>query len=177
LRRHDQPHVLGIDNGRDHMARMYSREPFEWPGLAPGISRASRRREDRPRGVQRRVRREDDHSGVACERAELRVAPEQASCADRHVINVGSFRSIGYNFTRAASLVAERAIDRSGSANGHLTSPRNGHLTFRKTAVGGPPLKHGTLGSGQAARSPKSGALVLSVKGSFVRLTLPDLCV
>src|SRR5687768_15516709 len=64
----------------------------------------------------------------------------------------GSFQSIGYNFTRAASLVAEWALDRSGSTNGHLTSPRNGHLTFRKTGPGGPPLKRGSLGRGQAVR-------------------------
>jgi hypothetical protein len=63
---------------------------------------------------------------------------------------VGSFLSVGYNSPEQRALFGEWALDRSGSANGHLTSPRNGHLTFRKTAVEGPPLKHGTLGSGQA---------------------------
>ena len=57
-----------------------------------------------------------------------------------------------YNLVRAASLVAEWALDRSDPANGHLTSLRNGHLTFRKTGPGGPPLKRGTLGRGQAVR-------------------------
>jgi hypothetical protein len=53
-------------------------------------------------------------------------------------------RTPGYNFPEQRASSAERAVDCSGSANGHLTSPRNGYLTFRKTEFGGPPLKRGT---------------------------------
>ena len=71
----------------------------------------------------------------------LSLAPDADGTGDQATISTEQ---------RASSV--EWALDRSGSANGHLTSPRNGHLTFRKTAVGDPPLKHGTLGSGQAVR-------------------------